>query len=77
MLVLARRTGESILIGEEIVVKILKIEGNSVKIGIEAPKRYRVYRKELYDRIVKENIEASRSGVKSLKGVIESGEDNG
>ncbi len=77
MLVLARRVGESILIGDEIVVKILKIEGGSVKVGIEAPKKYKVYRKELYDRIVKENIEASRSSVQSLKGVIPGGEDNG
>ncbi len=77
MLVLSRKAGESIMIGENIVVKILKIEGESVKIGIEAPKEYKVYRKELYDRIVKENVEASKSIVGDLKGVIPGGEDNG
>ena len=76
MLVLARRVGESILIGNDIVIKILKIEGNSVKIGIEAPKKYRVYRKELYDRIVRENIEATKSAVEGVGEVFRNGEDN-
>ncbi len=59
MLKLTRRTGESILIGDDIIVTVLKIKGISqVSIGIEAPKHVRVDREEVAERIEAERIEA-------------------
>ena len=59
MLVLTRKLGESIRIGDNIVVKIVDLDGRHVKLGIEAPKSISVNREEIYDRIQKENREAS------------------
>ena len=80
MLVLSRRINESIMIGDEIEIKILKVEGKTVKIGISAPKSVKVYRKEIYDSIKRENIEAIKSevteDVKKIFGGV-NGEDRG
>jgi len=56
MLTLTRKTGESILIGNDIVVEIKKIHGGKVRVGIIAPKSVPVYRKELFDRIIREEM---------------------
>nr|BET44774.1 MAG: carbon storage regulator CsrA [Candidatus Aschnera chinzeii] len=48
MLILSRRIGETIIIGDEIVVTILAIKGNQVRIGIKAPKTISIYREEIY-----------------------------
>ncbi len=77
MLVLSRKVGESILIGGNIEVKVLKVDKNTVKIGIEAPREFKVYRKELYEKIVQENLQAVRSSVTNLRGVIEIGKGDG
>jgi len=76
MLVLSRKVGESILIGSNIEIKILKIDGGAVKIGIVAPKNLKIYRKELYDKIMKENIEAAKIGIEDLKEVPKLDRDN-
>ncbi len=60
MLVLTRKSDESIKIGEDITITIVEIKGNQVRLGIEAPPDIRVYRKELYDKIKAENILASK-----------------
>ncbi|MGA1847546.1 carbon storage regulator CsrA [Deferribacter abyssi] len=60
MLVLTRKIGESIVIGDEIEVRIININGKTVRIGIDAPKHIVVHRKEIYEEIVKENISAAR-----------------
>ncbi|MEJ5229004.1 MAG: carbon storage regulator CsrA [Pseudothermotoga sp.] len=70
MLVISRKAGESFLIGNEIEVKILRIEGSEVKIGIIAPLYVKIYRSEIYQRIVEENKTAAQVDVGNLKGVI-------
>lgn len=57
MLVFTRKEGESFLIGNDIEIKIIKIDDKTVKIGIEAPKTTSVLRKEVYDKIKEENNE--------------------
>lgn len=51
MLILTRRVGESLVIGDDIVVSVLEMKGNQVRLGIEAPKSVTVHRKEVYERI--------------------------
>ncbi len=64
MLVLARRLNESIMIGDDIELVVIDIKGDQVKLGIRAPKRVTVHRKEIYDEIKKENIAAGDSRIK-------------
>ena len=52
MLVLSRKTNESIVIDGKIYLDILRFEGDSVKVGVKAPKNVTVYRKEIYDEIL-------------------------
>ncbi|HNW93096.1 MAG TPA: carbon storage regulator CsrA, partial [bacterium] len=58
MLVLTRKTNESIMIGEQIELVVVDIHGDQVKIGIRAPREVAVHRKEVYDEIKKANISA-------------------
>ena len=60
MLVLSRRFNESIIIGNDIEIKILGIEDGKVKLGIDAPKDVEIYRKEIYIEIEEENKAASK-----------------
>ena len=59
MLVLGRKTNDSVMIGENIVVRILAIDGDKVKIGIEAPADVPILRHELYETIKQENLRAA------------------
>jgi len=51
MLVLTRRTGETIRVGHDIVVRIVALKGNQVRVGIDAPREVAVHRQEIYERI--------------------------
>ena len=57
MLILTRKVGEIIMIGEDIVVKVLGVRSGQVKIGIEAPREMPVHRQEIFDRIKSEGAE--------------------
>lgn len=57
MLVLTRKEKESFLVGNDIEIKVVKIDENSIKIGIEAPKNKTILRKEVYDKVKEENNE--------------------
>jgi carbon storage regulator len=60
MLILTRRIGESLNIGDEIKITLLGIKGNQVRIGIDAPKDVQVHREEIYDKIKRETRKANR-----------------
>lgn len=59
MLVLTRKLGEGIIIGDDIKITIVEMKGGNVRIGIEAPREKKVHRQEIYDRIVQENRDAA------------------
>ncbi|MFO7849065.1 MAG: carbon storage regulator CsrA [Spirochaetia bacterium] len=63
MLILSRKTDESIVIGDDIVVSIVDIKGDQVKLGIMAPRDVKVYRQEVYTAIQKENRAAAQAGI--------------
>ena len=83
MLVLMRRAGEKLCLGSDIEISILEVRGDSVKIGIQAPRSVQVWRKEIYDEIVRQNVEAARTDIpKNLldamrKRTVDGGGDDG
>jgi len=66
MLVLSRQRDETIMIGDEIEISIVDIRGDKVRLGINAPTRIAVHRKEVYDAIRRENEQAARLGSTDL-----------
>ena len=54
MLILTRRVGETLMIGEEVTVTVLGVKGNQVRIGVTAPKEVGVHREEIYEKIMAE-----------------------
>ena len=66
MLILNRREGESIKIGDEIEIEVISVSGSNVKIGIKAPREVSIFRKELYDSIISENINASKINLEKM-----------
>jgi len=64
MLILTRRVGETLMIGDSVTVTVLGVKGNQVRIGINAPKEVAVHREEIFQRIQRD--EAGRSGKNDL-----------
>ncbi|MGC8554943.1 MAG: carbon storage regulator CsrA [Candidatus Acidulodesulfobacterium sp.] len=69
MLILTRKAGESIKIGDDVTIEVLSMSGSNVKIGIDAPKSINILRKELYDMIKNENISASAVSLDDISGL--------
>tara|TARA_B100000575_G_scaffold214265_1_gene175039 strand:+ start:672 stop:911 length:240 start_codon:yes stop_codon:yes gene_type:complete len=65
MLILTRRVGESLRIGDEVSVTVLGIKGSQVRLGVNAPKSVSVHREEVYDRINDENSKNSDENTKT------------
>ena len=60
MLILTRRVGETVMIGNEVTVTVLGVKGNQVRIGVNAPKDVAVHREEIYERIKREEDQVPR-----------------
>ena len=71
MLVLTRKPGERLVIGDNIVITVVEVKGDNIRLGIDAPREVKVYRGEIYDAIVAENRQAALtqdiSGLDQLK----------
>ena len=59
MLILTRRIGEKIVIGDNVTIAVLGVKGNQVRVGIEAPRDVPVHREEIYQRILKERADGA------------------
>jgi len=59
MLILTRRVGETLIIGDDVSVTVLGVKGNQVRLGVNAPKEVVVHREEIYDRILEEKEAAN------------------
>ncbi|MBI6872729.1 carbon storage regulator CsrA [Clostridium aciditolerans] len=69
MLVISRKKGESLLIGEDIEITVVKVDDGSVKLSISAPKSVTILRKELYKEVEEENKNAAAADMSVLKNI--------
>jgi carbon storage regulator len=68
MLTITRKPGEKIMIGDDVVIEIVEVAGNTVRVGITAPRERLIYREELWERVKRENEEAARTAPERLDG---------
>ena len=67
MLILTRRVGETVMIGNEVTVTVLGVKGNQVRVGVNAPKDVAVHREEIYERIKREQDQDSNVGASNAR----------
>lgn len=72
MLVLTRKAGEGLMIGDDIRITVVEIKGGAIRIGIEAPADKKIYRQEVFERICRENQEAAQWNPSDLDALSES-----
>jgi len=66
MLVISRKRGERICLGDDITVTVLEVVGSTVRLGIEAPEEVRVYRHEIWEAVKQENLAAADASITAL-----------
>jgi carbon storage regulator len=66
MLIITRRPGEKILLGDDVIVEVIEVSGSSVRIGIDAPRSIPVYREEIWRSVKEENAAAARTAAEAL-----------
>lgn len=69
MLILTRKPGESLYVGDNVKITIVEIKGNQIRVGIEAPQYIRIYREEIYVQIQEENRKAAEAAVATDAGL--------
>ncbi len=62
MLILTRRIGETLMVGDDVTVTVLGVKGNQVRLGVNAPKEVAVHREEIYNRIADESESSHNTG---------------
>jgi len=70
MLVLTRKKGQSIMVGEDIEITVVDIQGDQIRLGIEAPRNVAIHRKEVFTEIQEENKIAAEVNPERLKGIF-------
>ena len=66
MLIITRRAGQKIMLGDDVIVHVMEIVGNSVRIGVEAPKSLPVYREEIWAAVKEENQASASADTESM-----------
>ena len=77
MLVLTRKAGEAIAIGDHITIKVLEVKGTHIRVGIEAPDNYRIYREEIYLKVREQNRLATQWDLLDFEKVVSLMSDEG
>lgn len=70
MLVLSRRPGEALRVGDDVEITVVEVKGDMVRLGIQAPRTVQVWRKELWEAIVAENLKAAEEAAETAPEVI-------
>jgi carbon storage regulator len=66
VLIITRKPGEKIMLGDDVVVHVMEIVGNSVRVGIQAPRSLPIYREEIWDAVREENQAAAKAAAAAL-----------